>query len=197
MDENYNIFIDSTALVETGATIGPGSKIWHWSHVCSGAKIGKNVSIGQNVFVSSRAVIGDNCKIQNNVSIYDEVILEADVFCGPSVVFTNVHNPRAFIERKKEYRTTLIKKGATLGANSTIVCGISINEFAFVGAGAVITKDVKPFGLVIGNPGRQVGWISQFGERLDAPIKGKGEYTCEKTGAVYILDGENISIKSN
>lgn len=197
MDENYNIFIDSTALVEKGATIGPGSKIWHWSHVCSGAKIGKNVSIGQNVFVSSRAVIGDNCKIQNNVSIYDEVILEADVFCGPSVVFTNVHNPRAFIERKKEYRTTLIKKGATLGANSTIVCGISINEFAFVGAGAVITKDVKPFGLVIGNPGKQVGWISQFGERLDAPIKGKGEYTCEKTGAVYILDGENISIKSN
>ena len=163
-----------SAIVDDGADIGAGTRIWHFSHVCSGAVIGSNVSLGQNVYVGSKVVIGDNCKVQNNVSVYDNVSLEADVFCGPSVVFTNVYNPRAAIERKSEYRNTLIRTGATLGANSTILCGVTVGSYAFVGAGAVILSDVPSFALIVGVPGRQVGWMSEYGEQIPLPLEGFG-----------------------
>ncbi|WP_345249913.1 acyltransferase [Pigmentiphaga soli] len=182
-----------TAIVDEGAIIGKDSRIWHFVHVCSGARIGRRVSLGQNVFVAGRAVIGDGCKIQNNVSVYDNVTIEQDVFCGPSMVFTNVLNPRAHIERKAEYRHTLIKRGASLGANCTIVCGVTIGEFAFVGAGAVVNKNVPPYALVVGVPARQTGWISEFGERLALPINGTGKAICPHTGVQYILDGTLIT----
>ena len=149
--------IHPSAIVDEGAQIGDGSRVWHFTHVCAGAKIGRNVSLGQNVFVGNEVFIGDNCKIQNNVSVYDNVTLEEGVFCGPSMVFTNVYNPRSLIERKSEYRNTLVKKGVSLGANCTIVCGVTIGEFAFVGAGAVINKDVKPYALMVGVPAKQIG----------------------------------------
>lgn len=155
-----------TAIIDEGAEIGEGTRIWHWVHVCGGAKIGKNCSLGQNVFVGNKVIIGNNVKIQNNVSVYDNVILEEDVFCGPSVVFTNVYNPRAAICRKAEYRDTLIKKGATLGANCTIVCGVTIGKYAFVGAGAVVTKDVPDYALVVGVPAKQIGWVNEEGIRI-------------------------------
>jgi UDP-2-acetamido-3-amino-2,3-dideoxy-glucuronate N-acetyltransferase len=181
-----------TAIIDEGAQIGEGSRIWHWVHVCGGARIGKGVSLGQNVFVGNRVVIGDYCKIQNNVSIYDNVTLEEGVFCGPSMVFTNVYNPRALVERKSEYRETLVKKGATLGANCTIVCGVTIGEFAFIGAGAVVTKDVKPYALMVGVPARQIGWMSEYGEKIPLPIRGHGQYHCPKTGQHYELIGEQL-----
>jgi UDP-2-acetamido-3-amino-2,3-dideoxy-glucuronate N-acetyltransferase len=183
-----NITIHSTAIVDEGARIGEGSRIWHWVHVCGGARIGKGVSLGQNVFVGNKVVIGDQCKIQNNVSIYDNVTLEDGVFCGPSMVFTNVYNPRSLIERKSEYLNTLVKKGATIGANCTIVCGTTIGEYAFIGAGAVVNKDVKAYALMVGVPARQVGWMSQYGERIPLPIMGNGEYTCPHTGQEYQLN---------
>ena len=186
--------IHQTAIIDDGAQIDDGSKVWHWVHVCSGAKIGKDVSLGQNVFVGNKVVIGDKCKIQNNVSIYDNVTLEQGVFCGPSMVFTNVHNPRSLIERKNEYRDTLIKRGATLGANCTIVCGVTVGEFAFVGAGAVVTKDVKPYALMVGVPAKQIGWMDQHGEQIPLPTKGKGSYTCRHTGYKYKLDGDAITL---
>lgn len=161
-----NYFSHPSAVIDEGANIGDGTKIWHFSHVCSGATIGENVSIGQNGFVSSRSVIGDRCKIQNNVSVYDDVIIEEDVFCGPSVVFTNVINPRAFIERKHEYKKTIIEKGATIGANATIVCGVKIGEFAFVAAGAVVTKDVPSHSLVAGVPASHLSWVCMCGNRV-------------------------------
>lgn len=176
-----------TAIVDEGAQIGEGSRIWHFVHVCAGAKIGKGVSLGQNVFVGNKVVIGDNCKIQNNVSVYDNVYLEEGVFCGPSMVFTNVYNPRSLIERKSEYKNTLVKKGATLGANCTIVCGVTIGEFAFVGAGAVVNKDVKPYALMVGVPAKQIGWMSEFGEQLDLPIEGNATINCPHTQDVYEL----------
>jgi UDP-2-acetamido-3-amino-2,3-dideoxy-glucuronate N-acetyltransferase len=182
-----SIFVHDSALVDEGAEIGENSRVWHFTHVCSGARIGKWVSLGQNVFIGNRVVIGDRCKIQNNVSVYDNVTLEEGVFCGPSMVFTNVYNPRSLIERKDEYRNTLVKKGATLGANCTIVCGVTIGEFAFVGAGAVINKDVKPYALMVGVPARQIGWMSQFGEQIPLPISGFGEYRCRSTGKRYEL----------
>lgn len=176
-----------SAIVDEGAQIGEGSRVWHFVHVCSGAKIGKGVSLGQNVFVGNRVEIGDRCKIQNNVSVYDNVILEEGVFCGPSMVFTNVYNPRSLIERKDEYRDTRVKKGATLGANCTIVCGVTIGEFAFVGAGAVVNKDVPAYALMVGVPARQIGWMSEHGEQLPLPLQGESEATCTHTGARYVL----------
>ena len=176
-----------TAIVDAGATIGAGTRIWHWVHVSGGAKIGERCSLGQNVYVGNRVVIGNNVKIQNNVSVYDNVTLEDDVFCGPSMVFTNVYNPRSAVTRKDEYRDTVVKRGATLGANCTIVCGITIGEFAFVGAGAVVNKDAKPYALMVGVPAKQIGWMSEFGEQLKLPLSGDGEARCEKTGSVYTL----------
>ena len=192
--EKYSVH--PTAIVDEGAQIGEGSRIWHWVHVCGGAKIGKGVSLGQNVFVGNKVVIGDHCKIQNNVSVYDNVTLEEGVFCGPSMVFTNVYNPRSLIERKSEYRDTLVRKGATLGANCTIVCGVTIGEFAFVGAGAVINKNVPAYALMVGVPARQIGWMSEFGEQLDLPLDGQGSTPCIHTGARYVLKGK-VLIKEN
>jgi len=185
-----NFKVHPSAIIDDGARIGEGSRIWHFVHICSGATIGKNVSVGQGVFVGNRVTIGDNCKIQNNVSVYDNVILEDGVFCGPSMVFTNVYNPRALIERKEQYRDTLIKKGATLGANCTIVCGIVIGEFAFVAAGAVINKNVKAYALMAGVPAKQVGWMSQYGEQIQLPMQGVGEYVCPYTAQRYQLNGD-------
>ena len=190
-----SITIHSTAIVEAGSDIGDNTKIWHWVHVCPGAKIGENCSLGQNVFVANNVLIGNNVKIQNNVSIYDNVILEDDVFCGPSMVFTNVINPRSSIERKSEYKNTLVKKGASLGASCTIICGTTIGEYSFVGAGAVVTKDVRPFALVVGVPAKQIGWISRFGERLPFPLSGNGIYNCKSTNDTYFLNGSNIELK--
>ena len=181
-----------TAVIDDGADIGEGSRVWHFVHVCGGARVGKGVSLGQNVFVGNRVVVGDHCKIQNNVSLYDDVTLEEGVFCGPSMVFTNVHNPRALIERKSEYRSTLVKRGATLGANCTIVCGVTIGEYAFIGAGAVVNRDVKPYALMVGVPARQIGWMSAYGEQLPLPLKGEGESTCPHTGMVYRLDDDTL-----
>lgn len=178
-----------SAIVDEGAQIGEGSRIWHFVHVCPGARIGKGVSLGQNVFVGNNVLIGDHCKIQNNVSVYDNVILEEGVFCGPSMVFTNVYNPRSLIERKSEYRDTLVKKGATLGANCTIVCGVTIRDFAFIGAGAVVNKDVPAYALMVGVPARQIGWMSEFGEQLDLPLAGEGSAPCIHSGERYVLKG--------
>lgn len=182
-----------SAIVDEGAQIGEGSRIWHFVHVCAGARIGKGVSLGQNVFVGNQVVIGDRCKIQNNVSVYDNVTLEEGVFCGPSMVFTNVYNPRSLIERKSEYRDTLVKKGATLGANCTIVCGCTIGEYAFIGAGAVVNKDVPAYALMVGVPARQIGWMSEFGEQLDLPLQGQAEATCTHSGARYVLQGSALT----
>ncbi|QSB55721.1 UDP-2-acetamido-3-amino-2,3-dideoxy-D-glucuronate N-acetyltransferase [Acinetobacter calcoaceticus] len=182
-----------TAIVDDGAQIGEGSRVWHFVHVCGGAKIGKGVSLGQNVFVGNRVVIGDHCKVQNNVSVYDNVVLEEGVFCGPSMVFTNVYNPRSLIERKDQYRDTLVKKGATLGANCTIVCGVTIGAYAFVGAGAVVNKDVPAYALMVGVPAKQIGWMSEFGEQLDLPLEGQAQAICSHTGAVYQLDGTKLT----
>lgn len=187
-----NIYVHPSAIVDEGAKIGADSRIWHWVHVCRGAVIGTHVSLGQNVFVGNEVVIGDHCKIQNNVSIYDNVMLEDGVFCGPSAVFTNVHNPRAMIDRKSEYRHTLVKTGATLGANCTIVCGVTIGEFAFVGAGAVVTRDVKPYALMVGVPAHQVGWMSVHGAQIPLPLEGKGEFTCAHSGLIYRLVGDQM-----
>lgn len=183
--------IHPTAIVDEGATLGEGTRVWHWVHICGGAHIGANCSLGQNVFVGNDVVIGNNVKIQNNVSVYDAVTLENDVFCGPSMVFTNVYNPRAAVVRKAEYRRTVVRRGATIGANATVVCGVSIGEFAFVGAGAVINKDIKAFALVVGVPARQVGWMSRHGNRLVLPLEGHAETVCPSTGERYVLENGN------
>jgi UDP-2-acetamido-3-amino-2,3-dideoxy-glucuronate N-acetyltransferase len=185
-----NYFNHESAIIDDGAQIGENCRIWHFVHVCAEAKIGARVSLGQNVFIANRVTIGNDCKIQNNVSIYDNVYLENDVFCGPSMVFTNVYNPRSKVERKDEYRDTKIKKGVTLGANCTIVCGVTIGEFAFVGAGAVINKNVKPYALMVGVPAHQIGWMSEYGEQLNLSLEGDGQDTCPHTGAIYrLIDG--------
>ncbi|TMP31454.1 N-acetyltransferase [Pseudoalteromonas rubra] len=187
--------VHESAIVDEGAKIGANTRVWHFVHVCGGAEIGEGCSLGQNVFVGNKVTIGNNVKVQNNVSVYDNVHLEDDVFCGPSMVFTNVYNPRSFIERKTEYRDTLVKRGATLGANCTIVCGVTIGEYSLVGAGAVINKDVKPFALMVGVPAKQIGWISKYGEQLDLPLEGSGIATCEHTGEHYHLENGFVSIK--
>lgn len=189
--------VHPSAIVDEGAQIGAGSRVWHFAHVCAGARIGQGVSLGQNVFVGNQVVIGNQCKVQNNVSVYDNVTLEDGVFCGPSMVFTNVYNPRALVERKNEYRHTLIKKGATLGANCTVVCGTTIGEYAFVGAGTVVTKDVPAYALMVGVPARQIGWMSQFGEKLNLPLQGQAEATCSHTGAHYLLNGHAVTQKQD
>jgi UDP-2-acetamido-3-amino-2,3-dideoxy-glucuronate N-acetyltransferase len=186
------VFVHPTACVDEGARLGSGSRVWHFSHVCAGATIGSKVSLGQNVYVANRVAIGDASKIQNNVSIYDGVTREEGVFCGPSMVFTNVYNPRSLVERKAEYRDTLVKRGATLGANCTIVCGVTIGEFAFIGAGAVVTGDVAAYALMLGVPARHAGWMSEYGERLDLPLHGSAEARCPGSGARYRLDGDRV-----
>lgn len=185
-------FQHPSAIVDEGAQIGEGSRVWHFAHVCGGARIGAGVSLGQNVYVGNKVVIGDHCKIQNNVSVYDNVTLEEGVFCGPSMVFTNVYNPRSLIERKDQYRDTLVKRGATLGANCTIICGVTIGEFAFVGAGAVVNKDVPAYALMVGVPARQIGWMSEFGEQLLLPLKGEGEVVCSHSGVRYVLRDSRV-----
>ena len=190
-------FKHETAIVDAGAVLGKGSRVWHWVHICARAVIGENCSFGQNVFVGNDVKIGNNVKVQNNVSIYDQVILEDDVFCGPSMVFTNVINPRSAVVRKDEYLATLVKRGATIGANATVVCGVVLGENCFIAAGAVVTRDVPPFALIAGVPGRQIGWMSRFGERIDLPLEGKGEYVCPHTGDRYELRGNSLVIKAN
>lgn len=192
-----DITIHKTAIVDEGAVIGAGSRVWHWVHVSGGATVGERCSLGQNVFVGNNVSIGNNVKIQNNVSVYDNVILEDDVFCGPSMVFTNVYNPRSAVSRKHEYRDTVIKRGATLGANCTIVCGVTVGEYAFVAAGAVVNRDVKPYALMAGVPARQIGWMSRFGERLEFQPSDSGvmEALCEHTGERYEeKDGEVVCV---
>lgn len=188
------VSIHETAIVDEGAKIGEGSRVWHWAHICSGAVIGKDCSFGQNVFVGNRVIIGNNVKVQNNVSVYDNVYLEDDVFCGPSMVFTNVYNPRSAITRKDEYRDTNVKQGATLGANCTIVCGTTIGKYAFVGAGAVINRDVPDYALMVGVPAKQIGWMSEYGEQLDLPLSGNSEIKCPHTGKIYRLEGNVLSL---
>ena len=183
-----------TAIIDDGARLGPGTKVWHFSHVCAGARIGAGCSLGQNVFVGNDVVIGSGVKIQNNVSVYDAVTLEDDVFCGPSVVFTNVYNPRAAVPRKSEYLRTVVKRGATLGANCTIVCGTTVGEHAFVGAGSVVNRDVPAFALMVGVPARRIGWMSRFGERLDLPASGEGEARCPHTGDRYVLQDDAVTL---
>jgi len=187
------VYRHPSAIVDDGAQIGEGSRVWHFTHVCGGAVIGRGVTLGQGVFVGNRAVIGDRCKIQNNVSIYDNVTLEEGVFCGPSMVFTNVYNPRALIDRKDQYRCTLVRRGATLGANCTIVCGVKIGAFAFVAAGAVVTRDVPDHALMLGVPARQAGWMSEYGEQLDLPLTGEAQAVCPHTGEHYRLAGNCLS----
>lgn len=188
-----NYFCHASAIVDDGAIIGDDSRVWHFVHVCAKAKIGEGVSLGQNVFVGNNVVIGNKCKIQNNVSVYDNVFLEDEVFCGPSMVFTNVYNPRSGIERKSEYLDTVVKRGATLGANCTIVCGVTIGEYSFIGAGAVVNKNVKPYALVVGVPAKQIGWMSDFGEQLDLPTHGDATATCPHSKQLYILRDGSLS----
>lgn len=185
--------VHPSAIIDAGAQIGDGTRIWHWVHVCGGARIGKRCSLGQNVFVGNQVMIGNEVKIQNNVSVYDNVTLEDGVFCGPSMVFTNVYNPRSLVERKQEYRDTVVKQGATLGANCTIVCGVVIGEFAFIGAGAVVNRDVPAYALMVGVPARQIGWMSEYGEQLDLPVSGEAECICPHTGNLYVLRQGKVS----
>lgn len=183
-----NYTIHPTAIVDEGAQIGENTRVWHWVHICGKAVIGRDCSFGQNVFVGNKVVIGNNVKVQNNVSVYDNVTLEDDVFCGPSMVFTNVYNPRSAVSRKDEYRNTLVKRGATLGANCTIVCGSIVGEYAFIGSGAVVNRDVPAYALMVGVPARQIGWMSEHGDRLELPLAGSGEARCPATNALYVLE---------
>jgi len=188
-----DITVHETAIIDSSAKIGKGTRIWHWTHVCGGAEIGEDVSLGQNVFVGNKVIIGSHCKIQNNVSIYDNVKLEEGVFCGPSMVFTNVYNPRSLVERKDEYKDTYVEKGATLGANCTVICGVTIGKFAFVGAGSLVNKNVKPYALMVGNPAKQIGWMSEYGERLELPLEGEATTTCPHTNLQYQLLGNIVN----
>jgi len=192
LSSEKNFFVHETAVIDSGCQIGEGTKIWHFSHLMTGCSVGCNCNIGQNAVISPQVILGNNVKVQNNVSVYTGVICEDDVFLGPSCVFTNVINPRSFINRKDEFRTTLVKRGATIGANATIVCGNSIGEYAMIGAGAVITKDVPPYALMTGNPARQTGWVSEYGHKL--LFDEKGEAVCPESGKHYLLKEGQISI---
>lgn len=187
-------FVHQTAIIDAGARIGSGTKIWHFSHVSAGAVIGAGCSLGQNVYVGNKVVIGNDVKVQNNVSIYDNVTLEDDVFCGPSMVFTNVINPRSAVSRKHAYLDTVVRRGATLGANCTIVCGVTIGRHAFVGAGAVVTRDVADFALMVGVPARHIGWMSRNGQRLNLPLQGDATGICPETGERYRVAGGLCSL---
>ena len=184
--------IHETAIIDKGAQLGRGSSVWHWTHICAGAQIGERCSFGQNVYVGNDVVIGNNVKVQNNVSVYDAVSIEDDVFCGPSMVFTNVYNPRSAIVRKGELRRTVVKRGATIGANATIVCGITIGEYAFIAAGAVVKNDVPAYALMAGVAAKQIGWMSQFGEQINLPLTGEGEANCPHTNDVYKLINDQV-----
>ncbi len=190
-----SFFLHPSSFIDENVIIGSGTKIWHFSHVISGSRIGENCSFGQNSVIGPNAIIGNGVKVQNNISIYDGVIIEDDVFLGPSMVFTNVINPRSFIVRKSEYKKTLLKKGCSIGANVTIVCGVTIGEYALIGAGAVVTRDVKPYGLVVGNPAKQIGWVSRFGENMHLPVSGSGVYICPHLKEEYYLDGNQVKLK--
>jgi len=183
-----------TAIIDEGAHIGAGTRIWHWVHVCAGAKIGENCSLGQGVYVGNRVVIGSNVRIQNNVSVYDDVTLEDDVFCGPSVVFTNVFNPRSHVPRKNEYRKTLVRRGASIGANATVVCGHTLGEYAFIGAGAVVTRDVPAYALMVGSPAKRIGWMCYCGVRLPAAGVDDGA-KCTDCGRAYRVTNDNCAPK--
>lgn len=189
---NSGYFSHESSFIDEGAIIGKGSKIWHFSHISGDAQIGEQVSIGQNVFVGNNVKIGNKCKIQNNVSVYDNVFIDEEVFCGPSMVFTNVYNPRSGIVRKSEYKDTHVGRGATLGANCTIICGVNIGQFSFVGAGALIRKDVPDYALCVGVPAKQIGWMSKYGEQLDLPLEGNGSAKCPNTNEVYILKNGKV-----
>jgi UDP-2-acetamido-3-amino-2,3-dideoxy-glucuronate N-acetyltransferase len=182
-----DFFAHESSYIDAGCEVGSGTKIWHFSHVMTGAKIGRGCNIGQNVVIAAEVIVGDNVKIQNNVSLYTGVVLEDDVFCGPSMVFTNVINPRSHVSRKDEFRPTLVKRGASLGANSTIVCGHTIGAYAFVGAGAVVTKDVPDYALIVGNPGRVAGWMCRCGVKLASGTQAPSEGTCRACGIQYRL----------
>lgn len=184
-------FAHETAVIDEGCSIGKGTKIWHFSHIMPNCVIGENCNIGQNVVVSPQVTLGNNVKVQNNVSIYTGVICEDDVFLGPSMVFTNVINPRSAIIRRDEYQQTIVKKGASIGANATIVCGNNIGEYALIGAGAVVTKEIKPFALVVGNPSKQIGWVSEFGHRLQFDQSGKA--VCKESQQVYLLKDDFVT----
>jgi len=192
LNNKNTIFIHPSSIVDDGVHIGRGSKIWHWVHICEGAEIGEYCNLGQNVFIAGKAKLGNNVKVQNNVSIFDNVEIGNNVFCGPSVVFTNVYNPRSEINRKNEYKRTNINEGVTLGANSTIICGIEIGEYAFIGAGAVVNKNVKPFALMVGVPAIQIGWMSAYGERINLPLQGKEKFLCPNTGDNYSLNENSL-----
>ena len=191
------VSVHPSAIVDDGAVLGEGCRVWHFAHISAGAHIGRDCSFGQGVYVGNDVRIGDRVKIQNHVSVYDAVTLEDEVFCGPSMVFTNVYNPRAAVPRKDAYRRTRVKRGATLGANCSIVCGVTIGEYAFVGAGALVNRDVPDFALMLGVPARQAGWISRHGDRLDLPLHGAGEALCPHTGERYCLDGTALSLCSS
>jgi len=184
-------FIHETAVIDEPCSIGVGSKIWHFSHIMKNAVLGKDCNLGQNVVISPRVTLGNNVKVQNNVSIYTGVICEDDVFLGPSMVFTNIVNPRSAVVRKDKYVKTLVQKGASIGANATVVCGNTIGSFAMVGAGAVVTKDVFPYALVVGNPAKQIGWVSEYGHRLEFDESGKA--TCEESGQEYLLENDEVT----
>lgn len=194
MTIGHSVKIHSSSIVDEGAIIGNNTKIWHWVHISEDAIIGNNCSLGQNVFIGRSVVIGNNVKIQNNVSVYEKVTIEDNVFCGPSMVFTNVINPRSEITRKNEYKMTHVSQGVTFGANCTIVCGIDIGEYAFIGAGSVVTKNVKQFALIVGVPGKQIGWMSKFGERINLPLIGEGKWKCPNEGVIYTLKDKEIKI---
>lgn len=191
------MYVHETAIIDEPCDIGNGTKIWHFTHVSSGAKIGKDCILGQNVYIATNTVIGNKVSIQNNVSVYDNVIIENDVFCGPSMVFTNVINPRSFISRKHEYKRTLVKRGASIGANATIICGVTLGMYCFIGAGAVISKDIPDFALVVGVPGKVVGWVSRAGIRLDLPVAGEGTAVCPETKEIYKIQNNLVTIVSN